>query len=356
MHQDNPFAPRGLDPVPTPLCPDFAAARRVDSGRLVGVGRPPGLRGPVVGPAASGGSVDGERLRIVVVDRPESPGLVPRPVRRLRRGLPGARSGPFPLRPGPEKGRRSRSPQGRGPRSSRRRPQGRTHRGSRRRSEPHRQTVAAPLGDRRLGPDRRVLALPVDLLHGLGDQALHGAEGQRSRAGGPRREARERDQGPQVPGGLRRLPGQRLVPGQARQDRRGQPPQRPGRGQGGHERHPGGSGHHDGGEDQLSCHHRHPRPDDRPGRHHRRHDRQLPGDRQRRRRPTQARQGGRGDLDRIVHHAGRRLAVGAGHLLLRVLPQSDRPDGDGKRQGRRPDDHRAALGGQAEPRCDPCPP
>ncbi len=87
--------------------------------------------------------------------------------------------------------------------------------------------------------------------------------------------------------------------------------------------------HRHGDEDQLPGDHRHARPDDRPGRHDLGHDHELPGDRHRRRRPAPAREGGRGDLDGAVHHARRRLAVGPGDLLLRLLPQPDRPDDDG---------------------------
>ena len=68
----------------------------------------------------------------------------------------------------------------------------------------------------------------------------------------------------------------------------------------------------------------------------------------RRGRPAQAREGGRRDLDGPVHHPRRRLAVGPGDLLLRHVPQPDRLDGDGERQGRRPDDHRPARRRQAD--------
>ncbi len=47
-------------------------------------------------------------------------------------------------------------------------------------------------------------------------------------------------------------------------------------------------------------------PDDRAGGHDLGHDHELPGNRQRRRRPAQARKGGRGNLDGPVHHARRR--------------------------------------------------
>ena len=50
------------------------------------------------------------------------------------------------------------------------------------------------------------------------------------------REARDGDQGAEVPGGVRRLPRQRVVPRPAGPHRDRQPPQRPARGQGGDER------------------------------------------------------------------------------------------------------------------------
>ena len=72
-------------------------------------------------------------------------------------------------------------------------------------------------------------------------------------------------------------------------DRRRQPPQRPGRGQGGDARRHRGDRHGHGGADQLPGDHRHPGPDDRAGRHDLGHDHELPGDRHGRRRPAEAR-------------------------------------------------------------------
>ena len=59
--------------------------------------------------------------------------------------------------------------------------------------------------------------------------------GQRGRARRPGREARGRDPRQEVPGGVRRLPRQRLVPGPPGPHRDRQPAQRPARGQGGHD-------------------------------------------------------------------------------------------------------------------------
>ena len=50
----------------------------------------------------------------------------------------------------------------------------------------------------------------------------------------------------------------------------------------------------------------------------------------------------------LFHHPRRRLAVGPGDLLLRHVPQPDRLDGHGERQGRRPDDHGPARRRQAD--------
>ena len=66
--------------------------------------------------------------------------------------------------------------------------------------------------------------------------------------------------------------------------------------------------HQPGNEDQLPGDHRHPGADDRAGGHDLGDDHELPGDRHGRRRPAQAREGRRGDLDGPVHHPRRRLA------------------------------------------------
>ena len=124
----------------------------------------------------------------------------------------------------------------------------------------------APVGDRRLGPDRHRHRPALGLLHGDGHPLLHGIPGQRGRAARPDRQAGAGDQGPQVPGRLRRLPRRQLVPRQDGPNRHRQPPQRPRRGQGGDERDVQRGHRHDGVADQLPRHHRHPRPDDRPGR------------------------------------------------------------------------------------------
>ncbi len=99
------------------------------------------------------------------------------------------------------------------------------------------------VGDRGVGADRLLPPLPLGLLHRPGDQALHGAARQR---GGPRRPGREAgngDQGSEVPGGLRRLPRQRLLPRPPGPERRGRPAQREDRGEGGDERDAGRGGH-----------------------------------------------------------------------------------------------------------------
>ena len=87
-------------------------------------------------------------------------------------------------------------------------------------------------GDPGLGADRRLPAAALDLLHGAGDPAVHGAPRQRGRARAAGRAARGRDPRQEVPGRLRRLQGQRLVPGPAGARRHRQPAQRPAGGEG----------------------------------------------------------------------------------------------------------------------------
>ena len=124
-------------------------------------------------------------------------------------------------------------------RRGRRRRRGQGRRRAGRRRPPAEGTDAAPprehapVGDPGLGADRPLPALPLGLLHGPGDPPVHGVPGQRGRAARPGREARGRDPGQEVPGGLRRLQGQRLVPGPPGPHRHRQPAQRPARGQGG---------------------------------------------------------------------------------------------------------------------------
>ena len=62
------------------------------------------------------------------------------------------------------------------------------------------------------GPIGGVPALPLDLLPAPGHPPVHGVPGQRGRARRPGREARGRDQRQEVPGSLRRLQRQRLLP------------------------------------------------------------------------------------------------------------------------------------------------
>ncbi len=128
-------------------------------------------------------------------------------------------------------------------------------------------------GDPGVGADRRVPADPVDLLHGAGDPAFHGTAGQRGRARAAGRAARGRDPRQEVPGRLRRLQGQRLVPRPAGAHRHRQPAQRPAGGEGGHAGGLRRDHHQPGDEDQLPGDHRHARADDRAGRHDRGHDR-----------------------------------------------------------------------------------
>ena len=92
----------------------------------------------------------------------------------------------------------------------------------------------AAVGDPGVGADRRVPAAPLDLFHRPGDPPVHGVSRQRGRARRPGREARGRDPRQEIPGCLRRLQGQRLLPGPAGAHRHRQPAQRPARGQGSH--------------------------------------------------------------------------------------------------------------------------
>ena len=48
----------------------------------------------------------------------------------------------------------------------------------------------------------------------------------------------------------------------------------------------------------------------------------------------------------LVHHPGRRVALGSGDLLLRILPQSHRPDDHGSDPGRRSDHQFPGCRGQ----------
>ena len=68
--------------------------------------------------------------------------------------------------------------------------------------------------------------------------------------------------------------------------------------------------------------------------------------RHRGRRAAPAREGRRGNLHGALHHARGHHPVGAGDLLLRLLPQPDLPDDDGSQQGRRSDHQLAGRGGQ----------
>ena len=68
--------------------------------------------------------------------------------------------------------------------------------------------------------------------------------------------------------------------------------------------------------------------------------------RHRRRRAAATREGGRGDLNRPVHHARGNHPVGAGDLLLRLLPQPDLADDHGSHPGGRSDHQLAGRGGQ----------
>ena len=104
--------------------------------------------------------------------------------------------------------------------------------------------------------------------------------------------------------------------------------------------------HQPGDEDQLSGDHRDLGADDRAGGDDLGDDHELSGDRHGRRRPAQARKGRRRDLDGALHHPRRGLALGPGDLLLRLLPQSHRPDDHGSDARRRSHDQFPGRGGQ----------
>ena len=78
-----------------------------------------------------------------------------------------------------------------------------------------------------------------------------------------------------------------------------------------------------------------------------RHDHVVPGNRDRGGLAAQTGEGGRGDLDGLVHHARRRVAVGAGDLLLLVLQEPDRAHAHGGQQSGGPDHQLARRRGQA---------
>ena len=133
---------------------------------------------------------------------------------------------------------------------------GRAGRGRRGHSRQSREHVA--VGDPGVRADRLVFALALDLFHGPGDPPVHGISRQRGGARGPGRQARSRDPRQEVSGCLRRLQGQRQLPGPAGAHRHRQLAQWPGRGQGGHAAGHGRDGDDSRNEDQLPGDHRDP--------------------------------------------------------------------------------------------------
>ena len=156
---------------------------------------------------------------------------------RVQRNRPGEGPGAGEARhAGGREGRTGGQGRKGGSRAGRRRgarqERGRAGRGRRR--DPPGSREHAAVGHPGVRADRRVPALALDLFHGPGDPAVHGVSRQRGGARGPGRKARGRDPRQEIPGCLRRLQGQRQLPGPAGADRHRQLAQRPGRGQGGH--------------------------------------------------------------------------------------------------------------------------
>ena len=218
--------------------------RRLPCGTPCGVGvrRPQRSKScerspPRTGGGGRGGSVDGARSILVGHTGRVVASWSPGALRVIGDAEPASAFTDRPRRPGRRTPRRKRPRRPRPPpprrrrRKPRRRPRPRPPPRSRRRPKNLLQWAIERLGaDRRWACSSSRSTSPrwsssSSLSFGLSEAVPVG----------PRREARSGDQGQEVPGGVRRLQGERLGPRPARADRRRQPAQRTRRGQGGDE-------------------------------------------------------------------------------------------------------------------------